>query len=194
MLRPAEPALADYNLTGQWQISIGGGAPCPATISQGYASPTLHSIHAFVVCPVAPEYPGSLAGQIDVTSGEFFVSGTLLIAYVEMSGTLSPDNHAMSGTYYVDPQSAPPSTGTFTGTGGSANPKPPPPSPTNTPLPTATPTSTPAPVGGLATDAPSGDSPTYAWWVAALAAAAVATLGGAALYARSRFATDGTHR
>ena len=66
LAQQAEPALADYNLTGQWQISIGGGAPCPATITQQH-TPTpskFYSLTVFLTCSSSTSvFNGTIHGR-----------------------------------------------------------------------------------------------------------------------------------
>ena len=134
LAQPAEPALADYNLTRQWQISIGGGAPCPATITQQH-TPTPSKYYSLTVVLTCGSSTNVFNGTIHGATGAFSATAVSPPAVAVMEGTASADNHTITGTYCVGlggSGSCSISTRTLYGTGGDGLPKP-------TPSPTAVP-------------------------------------------------------
>ncbi len=182
-----ERAAADYNISGEWIFDFGGG-PCPGTMSLTLGVPPNDDVAGVVTC--SPPFPITLTGTLNTSTRALTLSGTFdePSGLVAMQGTVSLDGHTMTGTWMSNYS---PYSGNFTATGGSGDAKPG--QPTHTPTATATatrpatPTRTPHAVGGVALDPSSnGGNPFDAWWLASIAGAAAAMLGGAATLARRR--------
>jgi len=185
LARQPDRASADYNIAGKWDVTS-HGVTCSYMIQQFYETETSSTLVVTHNCH--PDYPFYGVGAINLNDGTFGILGTIYTSTVTMDGTVSADNHSMSGTIVEDTACCGDIHGTFTGTGGSGNPKPASPTPTPTATATSTPlppTPTPRPVAGIAFDTSAGGA-FDAWWLIATAGAAFVTLGGAALCARRR--------
>ena len=190
---PVQPAhsAGTLSLTGSWtwQMSTPVGQ-CVGSASIVHSGSSLSiDFSCFVYVPMLFGVSGSTTGSIDPETGAFTTSGPDATSY-HLSGVASKNEQlggqSISGVWYCCNGSV---AGGFSGYL-------PPPQPTATPsptipgpvasTPTATPTTTPPPVGGLATDAPSGGSPTYAGWLAATAGAAFVAVASAAAIIRRK--------
>lgn len=185
-------ASAEYNLNGEWTMYRDGGEPCPATIVQVDSGDYIQQLQ------ITSQYPcvlyGTFVGTIDIRSGYISARDSFPCS---LGASVSDHGHALSGVVGCPGPFPYVTTWPVTLTGGSGDPKFP--TPTATPCPgpcptatatataTATPTRTPRPVGGVALDPSSnGGNPFDAWWLASIAGAAAAMLGGAATLARRR--------